>query len=88
MPAAMLWVLKRRALAFMCSLALSQVLELNTSTIEVILIRTGPLGKIPNGGRGWEGFSPDPYLTGIAMQQTIGGMQVSISWSWSIGILH
>jgi beta-glucosidase len=35
----------------------------------------GPLGKIPRGGRNWEGFSPDPYLTGIAMYQTITGMQ-------------
>ena len=35
----------------------------------------GPLGKIPYGGRNWEGFSPDPYLTGIAMTQTIQGMQ-------------
>ncbi|KAF2424833.1 glycoside hydrolase family 3 protein [Tothia fuscella] len=35
----------------------------------------GPLGKIPGGGRNWEGFSPDPYLTGIAMQETILGMQ-------------
>ncbi|KAF2477372.1 beta-glucosidase 1 precursor [Lindgomyces ingoldianus] len=35
----------------------------------------GPLGKIPTGGRNWEGFSPDPYLTGIAMAETIEGMQ-------------
>lgn len=35
----------------------------------------GPLGKIPHGGRNWEGFGPDPYLTGIAMQETIAGMQ-------------
>ena len=35
----------------------------------------GPLGKIPQGGRNWEGFSPDPYLTGIAMSNTIQGMQ-------------
>ncbi|KFY35353.1 hypothetical protein V494_05986 [Pseudogymnoascus sp. VKM F-4513 (FW-928)] len=35
----------------------------------------GPLGKIPVGGRNWEGFSPDPYLTGIAMAETIKGMQ-------------
>lgn len=35
----------------------------------------GPLGKIPEGGRGWEGFSVDPYLSGIAMQQTISGIQ-------------
>lgn len=37
----------------------------------------GPLGKIPNGGRNWEGFSVDPYLTGIAMSETIQGMQSS-----------
>lgn len=35
----------------------------------------GPLGKIPNAGRNWEGFSADPYLSGIAMQETITGMQ-------------
>lgn len=35
----------------------------------------GPLGKIPTGGRNWEGFGVDPYLTGIAMQQTIEGIQ-------------
>jgi beta-glucosidase len=35
----------------------------------------GPLGKVATGGRNWEGFGPDPYLTGIAMQQTIQGMQ-------------
>jgi len=27
------------------------------------------------GGRNWEGFSPDPYLTGIAMKETIEGIQ-------------
>jgi beta-glucosidase len=37
----------------------------------------GPLGKIAQGGRGWEGFGPDPYLTGIAMAETIQGMQGS-----------
>ncbi|PMD28781.1 glycoside hydrolase family 3 protein [Hyaloscypha variabilis F] len=35
----------------------------------------GPLGRHPLGGRNWEGFSPDPYLTGIAMNFTINGMQ-------------
>ncbi|MBE3046565.1 hypothetical protein IMZ48_29355, partial [Candidatus Bathyarchaeota archaeon] len=33
----------------------------------------GALGKIPHGGRNWEGFGPDPYLTGIAMIETIEG---------------
>lgn len=37
----------------------------------------GPLGKIVEGGRNWEGFGPDPYLTGIAMDVTIAGMQSS-----------
>ncbi|WYZ46121.1 hypothetical protein EsH8_IX_000346 [Colletotrichum jinshuiense] len=37
----------------------------------------GPLGRNQLGGRNWEGFSPDPYLTGIAMQLTIDGMQSS-----------
>jgi beta-glucosidase len=35
----------------------------------------GPIGRIPEGGRGWEGFSPDPVLTGIAMSETIKGIQ-------------
>lgn len=35
----------------------------------------GPLGRAPQGGRNWEGFSPDPVLTGVAMAQTINGIQ-------------
>ncbi|KAK1994853.1 glycosyl hydrolase family 3 N terminal domain-containing protein [Colletotrichum falcatum] len=35
----------------------------------------GPLGRHPLGGRNWEGFSVDPYLTGVAMRLTIEGMQ-------------
>lgn len=35
----------------------------------------GPLGRIPEGGRNWEGFSPDPVLTGIAIGETIKGIQ-------------
>ncbi|WQF85900.1 Putative glycoside hydrolase, family 3, glycoside hydrolase family 3 domain, immunoglobulin [Colletotrichum destructivum] len=37
----------------------------------------GPLGRQPLGGRNWEGFSVDPYLTGVAMQLTIEGMQAA-----------
>ncbi len=37
----------------------------------------GPLGRVPTGGRNWEGFSPDPYLTGVAMAETIEGIQNS-----------
>ncbi|TGO81176.1 hypothetical protein BPOR_1298g00010 [Botrytis porri] len=35
----------------------------------------GPLGRHPLGGRNWEGFSPDPYLTGHLMTASITGMQ-------------
>jgi beta-glucosidase len=35
----------------------------------------GALGKIPHGGRNWEGFGVDPYLAGIAMAETIEGLQ-------------
>lgn len=35
----------------------------------------GPLGKFPQGGRNWEGFSPDPSLTGFMMMETIKGIQ-------------
>ncbi|KAI7260095.1 glycoside hydrolase family 3 protein [Hortaea werneckii] len=34
-----------------------------------------PLGRSPEGGRNWEGFSPDPYLTGVLFADTIRGMQ-------------
>lgn len=37
----------------------------------------GPLGRAAYGGRNWEGFSPDPYLTGVAAEETIIGMQQS-----------
>ncbi|KAI9836146.1 MAG: hypothetical protein M1837_003455 [Sclerophora amabilis] len=35
----------------------------------------GPLGRMPAGGRNWEGFSPDPVLTGIGMAETVRGIQ-------------
>ena len=35
----------------------------------------GSLGRMPAGGRNWEGFGPDPYLQGIAGSQTIKGIQ-------------
>ncbi|KIV87904.1 hypothetical protein PV11_03420 [Exophiala sideris] len=34
-----------------------------------------PLGRSAYDGRNWEGFSPDPYLTGVAAEETITGMQ-------------
>jgi hypothetical protein len=35
----------------------------------------GPLGRSPFAGRNWEGFSPDPYLSGVLVEDTIVGMQ-------------
>jgi beta-glucosidase len=35
----------------------------------------GPIGRSPDGGRNWEGFSPDPVNTGIMMAETIQGIQ-------------
>lgn len=35
----------------------------------------GPLGRSPDGGRNWEGFAPDPVLTGVLMAETIKGVQ-------------
>ncbi|KAJ5261815.1 hypothetical protein N7497_004280 [Penicillium chrysogenum] len=35
----------------------------------------GALGRTPYGGRNWEGFSPDPYLTGVAMESGVRGLQ-------------
>lgn len=35
----------------------------------------GPIGRAPEGGRNWEGFSPDPVLTGIGMAETVKGVQ-------------
>jgi beta-glucosidase len=35
----------------------------------------GPIGRIPEGGRNWEGFSPDPWLTGVGISETTKGIQ-------------
>jgi beta-glucosidase len=35
----------------------------------------GPLGRIAEGGRNWEGFSNDPYLCGALAYETVLGIQ-------------
>lgn len=35
----------------------------------------GPLGRSPLGGRNWEGFSPDAYLSGVLVEESILGIQ-------------
>ncbi|KAK8210306.1 beta-glucosidase [Zalaria obscura] len=34
----------------------------------------GPLGRAPEGGRIWESYSPDPYLSGIGFGLSVAGM--------------
>ncbi|KAM6529112.1 hypothetical protein FALCPG4_010060 [Fusarium falciforme] len=54
----------------------AHALEAKGKGVNVILgPAIGPLGKMPAGGRNWEGFGPDPYLQGIAGAQTIRGIQ-------------
>ncbi|KFA55567.1 hypothetical protein S40293_09925, partial [Stachybotrys chartarum IBT 40293] len=36
---------------------------------------TGPMGRHAHSGRNWEGFGPDPYLAGIAMNASVSGIQ-------------
>lgn len=35
----------------------------------------GPLGRSPFGGRNWEGFSPDAYLSGVLVEESVLGIQ-------------
>lgn len=35
----------------------------------------GPLGRVTRGGRQWEGPGPDPYITGVQMEQLVTGIQ-------------
>ncbi|RSM10911.1 hypothetical protein CDV31_007039 [Fusarium ambrosium] len=37
----------------------------------------GPLGRVVQGGRNWEGFSNDPYLSGQLVHETIDGIQTA-----------
>ncbi|KAJ4175326.1 beta-glucosidase [Fusarium falciforme] len=53
--------------------------QLGTSSekgVDVVLAPVaGPLGRNPSGGRNWEGFSPDPWLTGVGMHESVTGLQ-------------
>nr|POE59322.1 putative beta-glucosidase e [Quercus suber] len=51
-------------------------LETRLKGINVLLGPSmGPLGRLPAGGRNWEGFGSDPVLQGIAAAETIRGIQ-------------
>ena len=55
------------------------VAETGTQGVNVALgpVTGGPMGRSPLGGRGWENFSPDPYLTGEGSYWSVKGLQVS-----------
>lgn len=38
----------------------------------------GPIGRIAEGGRNWEGFAADPYVDGILGALTVRGMQENV----------
>ena len=41
-------------------------------------IALGPMmnmGRVPQGGRNWEGFGADPFLSGETAHETVLGMQ-------------
>ncbi|KAF6823053.1 cel3e secreted beta-glucosidase [Colletotrichum plurivorum] len=51
-------------------------LEFKAKGVNVLLgPNAGPLGRTPLGGRNWEGFSVDPYLSGQLCAETIIGHQ-------------
>lgn len=37
--------------------------------------QVGPMGRVVRGGRNWESFSVDPYLTGTLVRETVEGVQ-------------
>ena len=50
--------------------------EFRTKGVNVMLGPVvGPLGRVARGGRNWEGFSNDPYLSGVLASETIQGVQ-------------
>jgi Beta-glucosidase-related glycosidases len=54
----------------------AHAIEARRKGINVILGPcVGPLGRMPAGGRNWEGFGADPYLQGVAGAETIRGIQ-------------
>ncbi|KAK7753481.1 beta-glucosidase [Diatrype stigma] len=65
-----------KAKDFVSQLTLLEKVNITTGALQVLLGPVaGPIGRAPEGGRNWEGFSPDPYLTGVAMAETVKGIQ-------------
>ncbi|KAF8548408.1 glycoside hydrolase family 3 protein [Imleria badia] len=62
-----------RALIRARGLAMGQ--EFKSKGVNIALGPMMNMGRIAQGGRNWEGFGADPYLTGEAAYETILGMQ-------------
>lgn len=63
-----------RSLAYARGAAMGQ--EARGKGVDVLLGPVcGPLGRAPLAGRNWEGFAPDPYLTGQLIAPTVEGIQ-------------
>ncbi len=45
----------------------------------------GPLGRAPEGGRNWEGFSPDPYLSEFLSTFKRDVKLINLSWNCYCG---
>lgn len=65
-----------RGLAYARGAAMGKEHQLKGVDVDLAPV-AGPLGRSPEGGRNWEGFSPDPSLTGILIAQTVQGIQSS-----------
>ncbi|KAG8687543.1 hypothetical protein FRC11_007059 [Ceratobasidium sp. 423] len=57
--------------------AVSLAAEFKGKGVHVMLgpVTGGPLGRSPLGGRNWEGFSADPYLSSVASYLAVKGTQ-------------
>lgn len=60
----------------MYNLAKAQALEHRAKGVDVVLGPVaGPIGLKPQGGRGWEGFGADPYLSGVGTSHAVRAIQ-------------
>ena len=53
-------------------------------------VALGPMtnmGRVAAGGRNWEGFGADPYLSGWASEQTVKGMQDAGIQAWQVDLV-
>ncbi|KAL2838667.1 beta-glucosidase-related glycosidase [Aspergillus pseudodeflectus] len=56
--------------------SLAQAGEFKRKGVNIMLgPSVGPLGRVVTGGRNWEGYSVDPYLSGVLVKETVLGTQ-------------